>query len=135
MIKQRFIVDRVYWKVYVYYDVTNNDTKEILHKLEELGFSYSYLKSAYTILSASKPNEGFTHSNIHTKTSVVVFKKCDSASEFVSSFVHEIGHLSNHIALTYDININGEEVNYISGDIAKEMYAKCHHLMCDCCNN
>lgn len=134
MIKQRFIVDRRYWKVYVYYDVTDEDTELILHKLNYLGFNSSYIESAYTILSSSKPNEGFTQSNINTKTSVIVFKKCTDASEFVSSFVHEIGHLTNHIALTYNINLNGEEINYISGDIAKEMFKRCNELMCNHCH-
>lgn len=134
MIKQRFTVARREWKVYVYYDVAIEDTEVILLKLKNLGFNNSYLKSAYTILSSNKVNEGFTQSNISTKTSVIVFKRCSEASEFVSSFVHEIGHLSNHIALTYDIDLSGEEINYISGDVAKEMYDKCYKLMCDCCH-
>lgn len=134
MIRQKFIVNRRYWKVYVYYNVTKSNTYEILDKLKEVGFANSYIKSAYTILFTNKPNEGFTQSNIINKTSVVVIKKCSNASEFVNSFVHEIGHLSKHIALSYNLDLTGEEVNYISGDIGQEMYKACHTLMCDCCN-
>ena len=34
MIKQEFIVDKVYWKVYVYYDVTPKDAIEIIKQYE-----------------------------------------------------------------------------------------------------
>ena len=133
MIKQEFIVDKVYWKVYVYYDVTPKDAIEIVTKLQEIKFPKSYITSAYTTLVSNKLNQGLTQTNNRLKTSVVVFTKTSNASQFVNSFVHEIGHLSNHIALTYNLNLNGEEVQYIAGDIAQQMFKRCHTLMCDCC--
>uniref|UniRef100_A0AAU8MKC3 IrrE N-terminal-like domain-containing protein n=1 Tax=Geladintestivirus 5 TaxID=3233137 RepID=A0AAU8MKC3_9CAUD len=133
MITQEFIVDRRYWKVYVYYDVTSKDTTRIITKLHEIGLPKSYIASAYTILNSNKLNQGFTQTNNRYKTSVIVFTKTSNASQFVNSFVHEIGHLSNHIAKTYNLNLNGEEIQYIAGDIAQEMFKRCHTLMCDCC--
>lgn len=59
--------------------------------------------------------------------------KTSNASQFVSSFVHEIYHVSNHIARTYNLDLNGEKVQYIAGDIAQEIFKRCHALMCDCC--
>ena len=132
MIKQEFIVDKVYWKVYVYYDVTPKDAIEIVTKLQEIKFPKSYITSAYTTLVSNKLNQGLTQTNNRLKTSVVVFTKTSNASQFVNSFVHEIGHLSNHIALTYNLDLNGEEVQYIAGDIAQQMFKRCHTLMCDC---
>ena len=133
MITQEFIVDRRYWKVYVYYDVTPKDTIEIVTKLHEIGLPRSYIASAYTILNSNKLNQGLTQTNNRRKISVVVFTKTSNASQFVNSFVHEIGHLSNHIAITYNLNLNGEEVQYIAGDISQQMFKRCHTLMCDCC--
>lgn len=135
MIKQEFIVDRVYWKVYVYYNVTPEDTSEIIDRLYKLKLPKSYITGAYTTLMSNKLNQGLTETNIKLKESVVVFTKTSNASQFINSFVHEIGHLSNHIAVAYHINLNGEEVQYIAGDIAQEMFKRCHTLMCDCCRN
>lgn len=133
MIKQEFIVDKVYWKVYVYYDVTSKDAIEIVTKLQEIKLPKNYITSAYTTLVSNKLNQGLTETNSKLKTSIVVFTKTTNASQFVNSFVHEIGHLSNHIARTYNLNLNGEEVQYIAGDIAQQMFKRCHTLMCDCC--
>ena len=133
MIKQEFIVDKVYWKVYVYYDVTSKDTIKIITKLQELKLPKSYITSAYTTLISNKLNQGLTETNSKLKESIVVFTKTTNASQFVNSFVHEIGHLSNHIARTYNLNLNGEEIQYIAGDIAQQMFKRCHTLMCDCC--
>ena len=133
MITQEFILDRRYWKVYVYYDVTPKDVTDIVTKLHEIGLPKSYIASAYTTLNSNKLNQGLTQTNNRYKTSVVVFTKTSSASQFVNSFVHEIGHLSNHISRAYNINLNGEEIQYIAGDIAQEMFKKCHRFMCDCC--
>ena len=133
MIKQEFIVDKVYWKVYVYYDITPKDAIEIVTKLQEIKLPKSYITSAYTTLVSNKLNQGLTETNSKLKTSIVVFTKTTNASQFVNSFVHEIGHLSNHIAITYNLDLNGEEVQYIAGDIAQQMFKRCHTLMCDCC--
>ena len=133
MITQEFIVDKVYWKVYVYYDVTSKDTIKIITKLQELKLPKSYITSAYTTLISNKLNQGITETNSKLKESVVIFTKTTNASQFINSFVHEIGHLSNHIAITYNLDLNGEEVQYIAGDIAQQMFKRCHTLMCDCC--
>ena len=133
MITQEFIVDRRYWKVYVYYNVTPKDTIRIITKLHEIGFPKSYITRAYTTLNSNKLNQGLIQTNNRRKTSIIVFTKTSNASQFVNSFVHEIGHLSNHIARTYNLDLNGEEVQYIAGDIAQQMFKRCHTLMCDYC--
>lgn len=133
MITQEFIIDRRYWKVYVYYDVTPKDAIEIITKLQEIKLPKSYITSAYTTLVSNKLNQGLTETNSKLKESIVVFTKTTNASQFVNSFVHEIGHLSNHIAVTYNLDLNGEEVQYIAGDIAQQMFKRCHTLMCNYC--
>ena len=133
MITQEFIVDRRYWKVYVYYNVTSKDITKIITRLYEIGFPRSYITSAYATLNSNELNQGLTQTNNRRKTSVIVFTKTSNAGQFVNSFVHEIGHLSNHIARTYNLDLNGEEVQYIAGDIAQEMFKQCHTLICDGC--
>lgn len=133
MIRQKFIVNRRYWKVYVYYDVSEENIEEIVTKLKNIHLPSSYVRGAYTMLNNNKLNQGVTCSNVKEKVSVVFITKTTSASQFVNSFVHEIAHLTNHIARTYNLNLDDEEICYISGDIAQEMYKRCHTLMCDCC--
>lgn len=135
MIKQEFIVDRVYWKVYVYYNVTPEDTSEIIDRLYKLKLPKSYITGAYTTLTSNKLNQGLTETNTKLRESVIVITETSNATQFVNSFVHEIFHLANHIARTYNLNLDGEEVCYIAGDIAQEMFKRCHTLMCDCCRN
>ena len=133
MITQEFIVDRRYWKVYVYYDVTPKDAIKVVTKLQKIRLPKSYITSAYTTLISDKLNQGITETNSKLKESVIVFTKTTNASQFINSFVHEIGHLSNHIARTYNLNLNGEEIQYIAGDIAQQMFKRCYTLICDCC--
>ena len=133
MITQEFIVDRRYWKVYVYYDVTSKDAIKVVAKLQEIRLPKSYITSAYTTLISDKLNQGITETNSKLKESVIVFTKTTNANQFINSFVHEIGHLSNHIARTYNLDLNGEEVQYIAGDIAQQMFKRCHTLMCNYC--
>lgn len=135
MIKQTFIVSRRYWKVYACYDVDKSDSNKVIHKLKELNLPKSYIESAYEIISTGKPNQGITCSNVADKVSMIVITKTTSASQFVNSFAHEIAHLTNHIARTYNIDMNAEEFCYIFGDIAQDMFSHCHALMCDCCRD
>lgn len=132
MIRQKFLLNRRFWKVYVCYNVSRDDIDYILHFMKLKRMPTEYIKDAHTMLTESKLNTAATYSNITTKTSIVIFLKTENKQEFVDSFTHEIFHLSNHIARAYGLNINGEEVCYIGGDVAKLMYKACHKLMCNC---
>lgn len=135
MIKQRFTVKRRYWKVYAYYDIIKDNLDELIDALNKAKFRTSYIASAYAILEDNKKNCGFTYTNLQTKTTIIGITRTTSAEQFVNSFTHELLHLCTHIAKAYDININSEEICYISGDIAQEMFRSCHKLMCDDCRN
>ena len=135
MIKQEFIIDKYFWKVYVYYDVNDSNIEEIMYKLHKIHLPKSYITSAYTILEENKVNYGFTFTNNKDKTSIIVITKTSNASQFLNSFSHEIFHLVNHIARHYNISFDSEEVCYLSGTIAQKMFQKCHHLLCDECRN
>lgn len=81
------------------------------------------------------PYCGFTYSNINRNKSIIGITNTTNATEFVNSFVHEIFHLTNHIARKYNISFDSEKVCYIAGDISQKMFKRCHSLMCDCCKN
>ena len=55
-----------------------------------------------------------------------------SPAEFLNSFDHERKHLEAHIAQAYDIYPYGEEIAYLSGDIAQMLVEDVQLFICDC---
>lgn len=85
------------------------------------------------MLESKKKNTGFTYTDFEKHITMVIIGEADSASEFFNTFVHEIGHVSTHIAEFYGIDTNSEEIQYLSGEIALQMFEKAKELMCDHC--
>jgi len=134
MIMQKFRLRRRFWRICACYNTTSKNLDIILNLMEQLEMPKEYLQDVTTLLTRNVINTAATYSNITTKTSIIVFLKTRNAQEFIDSFIHEILHLSNHIARAYEINVDGEEICYLAGDAAKTMYKRCHHLMCKHCN-
>ena len=78
-------------------------------------------------------NTGFTYSNFYHKCSIVVIGLTSSAEQFQNTFDHEKGHLAMHIADALDIDILGEEFQYLTGEIGQKMFRKAKRFMCDQC--
>lgn len=110
------------WTAYVYYDTTQYNTDEILNKLYSLGCSEKGILRTRKQLLGGGYNNGFTYSNRSLKQSVVSLGRASEFAQFLNSFVHELQHLSTHIAQANGINLDGEEICYLSGWIAQEMY-------------
>ena len=64
------------------------------------------------MLESKKKNTGFTYTDFEKHVTMVIIGEADSASEFFNTFVHEIGHVSTHIAEFYGIDTNSEEIQY-----------------------
>ena len=120
------------WTAYVYYDTTPYDTEELLDKLISLGCSENGVLRTRKQLLVGGYNNGFTYSNRALKRSVVSLGRASEFAQFLNSFVHELHHLSTHIAQTYDIPLDGEEICYLSGGIAQEMYPILIHYLSSC---
>ena len=120
------------WKVYVYYGTTPYDTEELLGKLRSLGCSESGVLRTRKQLLRGGYNNGFTYSNHALKQSVVSLGRASEFAQFLNSFVHELQHLSTHIAQAYGIPLDGEEICYLSGWIAQEMYPILIHYLISC---
>ena len=121
------------WRVYVYYVVDECDVDEILHKMRTIGASEGELIKASLTLSADALNCGITYSNIDSRRSVVVIGQADSAEEFASTYDHEKGHLAMHIAEALGLSIYGEEFQYLTGEIGRQMFRVAKQFMCECC--
>lgn len=133
MIRQTLYVPKYKWRVKAYYALTCYWTGEIMEELYRLGASKEVLKSAYNNMSACSMDTGLCYSNPLMRDSVLVIAKTSTAAEFFNSFEHEFQHLKGHIASEIGLDPNGEEVAYMSGELARDIFPKIQHLLCDCC--
>lgn len=132
MIRQRFHLTKPYdWDVTCYYAVTHYEVEEILNSMREAGASDENINRAYENLSAGKMNTGLCYSGDHC--SVLVISVASSGKQFANSIFHEVHHLSTQIAHTMGYNLKGEDVCYLSGEIAEKMYPVAGKYLCDCC--
>ena len=132
MKRQIIHIPKYEWTAYVYYDTTQYDTDEILNKLYSLGCSEKGILRTRKQLLGGGYNNGFTYSNRSLKQSVVSLGRASEFAQFLNSFVHELQHLSTHIAQANGINLDGEEICYLSGWIAQEMYPILIHYLTRC---
>lgn len=109
------------WNVLVYYNVEPQDFVEIEDSLRQIDCPNKDIRNAFKVLSKSK-NTGFTFSNSDYKMSIVCISQTTSASEFVSTAVHEAKHVQSHICQFYKIDEHGEEAAYLIGHLVRKMY-------------
>lgn len=134
MIKQRIVLPEYdYWVIYCYFAVTHYAVDEIMGRLKAAHCDKETLKEAYANLSQGTLNTGLCYSNYDRAQTVMVIAKTSSAAQFINSWHHEMEHFEGHICEAYDLDPKGEEIAYLSGDVAMEMFPKVKHLICDCC--
>ena len=133
MTKHNIYIDKYDWLVRVYLNAEKNDSREILECMKDCGCNRAEIMRARRNLNGSI-NNGICFSNYKERMSVLVIGKTDSAREFLDSLVHETMHLSIHIASEDDIDLRSEEVCYIGGDIARELYLYCKQYLCCRCH-
>jgi hypothetical protein len=133
MIRQTIYIDKYDWVVNAYYYVSEYYTDEIMEMLWELSCDSATAKKAYENLSSGELDTGMCYSNYVKKRSVMVIARTSSAAEFFNSLHHELTHLQAHIASTFRLNPLGEDIAYLTGEVAREIFPKVKHLICDCC--
>jgi len=131
MIRQRIYLEKEKWEVTVYYAVTHYEVEEIMSELARIGCTGKNLESAYENIASGVPNTGLCYSG--DGQSVLVISVASSASQFCNSMFHEIHHLSSHIADKLGYDLIGEEVCYVSGEIAEEMFPVAKKFLCEHC--
>lgn len=133
MIVQDIYLPGYDWHCRVFYAVTCYWADDILYELRRIGCNGKEYHTAQNNLYDGKLDTGLTYSNRESRESIMVIAKTSCPEEFAHSFDHEKGHLAKHIALAYDLDPFGEEVQYLSGDIAKEMFPIAKRFFCECC--
>lgn len=133
MIRQTIYIKEYDWIVNAYFYVSEYYTEKIMDKLWDLGCDATTAKRVYRNLTSGDLDTGLCYSNYRKQESILVVAKTSSADEFFNSIHHELTHLQSHIAYVNDLDPLGEEVAYLTGEVAREIFPKIKHLICDCC--
>lgn len=133
MIVQNIYLEDWDWHITVYYAVDTYYADEILEELEYMGCSQHDLVKAEKSLRGGYYNTGLTYSNTKDRYSVVVIGLTSTPAEFQNTFDHEKGHLTMHIGEALDIDIFGEEYQYLSGMIGQLMFKVAKRFLCEHC--
>ena len=80
-------------------------------------------------------DSGFTYSNPDIRRSVMVIGRTSSGAQFLNSFVHELRHLVDDIAVADGMGMSGEAVAYLSGDAAMLVADIVCQMSCDHCRS
>jgi len=121
------------WEVYCYFATTRYAVDEIMERLHSIGCDSATARDAYSNLCKGELNTGLCYSNFRQRRSVMVVALSSSPAEFINSMHHELTHLQSHIGKVFGLSATGEDVAYLSGEIARELYPHIMHLLCECC--
>lgn len=117
------------WNIEVFLPITKCDVAKIMQALIRIGIDNKNLSTAYDNLSSGRVNNGITFTNPYLREAVVVVAMSMNKQEYFSLIVHELHHLSVHIASACGYDLEDEEVCYINGDIASLLYPTINHLI------
>lgn len=131
MIRQRIYLPKIDWAIDCFYAVTRLNVDEIMRSLEKAGCTGRNLRTAWDNLSAGNLNTGLCFTG--DGRSVFVVSLTSSGGELANSLVHELHHLASQIGNELGYNLLGEDVCYLAGEIAKEMYDVVGSYLCEGC--
>ena len=115
----------------VYYAVDTYYMDEILEELEMIGCTYA--DEIEEDLTQHPYNNGLTYSNMRRRVSLVVIGLTETPDEFQNTYDHEKGHLAMHIAEEDQMDVFGEEFQYLAGEIGKQTFPIAKRFMCEHC--
>ena len=134
MIIRDLYIEKYRWHVHCYFAVDKYYTEEILSVLDSLGCSSAVYDRVAKKMERNEKNAGFTYSNKIAHETLMVVGRATSNAEYINSITHELRHLCDDIASVVGISDNGEDVAYLTGDIASQMADVIEVLVCNCLN-
>lgn len=115
-------VSGVGWGMSFIYNVKSSDTDAIIKILDNLGAGTRELENARRLLEENPYNSAITYSNKALKKSVMIFTDTTAQNEFVNSLVHEMMHLSRHIADCGNSEDLCNAIGNLAGTLFKHIY-------------
>ena len=135
MLRQSIYIPRYDWTVVVFYESDRHDAHVILDELYEAGADSRTLAKAEDNLYGGLPDTGLTFSNMDNRISVIVLSHTSSKAEFANTWLHEVLHCATHIATAVGLDLKGEAVAYVGGELARDMQPVAARLMCPTCKD
>ena len=135
MIRQQIYLDNYDILVHAYYATTQYYVEEILDRLYEIGCRGHNLRRATSNLSSGELNTGLTYYSPQHREAVMVVALTSSASECFNSLMHELSHLTAYIAKDDGLSFTGEDIAYLEGDLARDIFPAVQPLLCECCRH
>ena len=129
MIRQLFYVKH-YWKVLVFYDVSQDFFDMITRELAAIGFPEKDIEEIFYEMKYSA--KAVTCSNILYHTSIVLFNSHTSSQDYLDSIVHEAEHVKQAMLEAYQIEDRGEPPAYTIGYLISRMYPIFKSIICNC---
>lgn len=133
MIKQSIFLEKYDWNITLTYDVKKENLPQIIKIFTKHKAKKDIIDKVVNNIVTNKHNNGITYSK--NRNSIVIIGSTSNKPNFANTLTHEIFHLAIHIAKEYNINPYGEEIAYISGDIAEKTLPLTSHFLCEKCNH
>jgi len=109
------------WEVIFLFDYEEINRGSVLRQLVNAGAPDSVLHRISEKIEDGNMDEGFTYPNPERQIAVVGVGHASSGPEFLSSFCHELRHLTDAIASDKGIPLRGEKVSYLTGEISRKV--------------
>ena len=123
------LVSNRHWYIDFYIQEHENESDIMIQALRDAGINEENLRVAESNLLSGNVNNGITFSNPHNRKSVSIIGITISPESFIGLLAHELHHLSVQIATSNGLDLEGEDVCYINGDIAQYLYPLCRPLI------
>jgi hypothetical protein len=133
MIYRKIYINK--WTAHFYFAIQHYWIEEIEGKMQSLGASRKVLDRVVRNMRKNEMNTGFTYSKPSKRESIVVVGRSSSGGEFLNSSTHEIRHLVDDIAKEDNMQMSGEGVAYLTGDIVNQLADIISKFSCECCRN
>lgn len=130
---QLIYLDKYDWLIKVFYLIKDPHIEEILNELDAIDCEPDTFYRAAEMLEDGKLNTGLTYTDYYQHVTIIIICEASSANQFFNTFIHEIGHAAEHIGSFYQIESYSEELQYLTSEIAMEMFQNSKDLMCDDC--
>lgn len=121
------------WDVLFLFSFDTDDLGRIVDALVWASAPDSILQRVSENVNAGRWNEGFCYSDPSLRRSVAAVGLTSGGEEFVNSTVHEIMHIAQDVARTDGLDIYGESVAYLAGDLTAQISDIICHESCPNC--
>lgn len=118
------------WQITIFFPLTCYHVKEIMQELSLIDCNKTDMRKAWRNLTSGKMNNGLTFSNYELRKSVIVFAMSESKEEYFNLVLHELHHLAVQIGVANNMDLEGEDVCYINGDVGMMMFPLVRYLFC-----